>query len=73
MAAGVKHDYHLVNPSPYPLIGSVAATVMALGGVMWMKGLFGQPAHTSWMFFAGIRRNWWHGNPDGNPVHPRPR
>ncbi|MBI1200067.1 MAG: cytochrome c oxidase subunit 3 [Phenylobacterium sp.] len=54
MAAGVKHDYHLVNPSPYPLIGSVAATVMALGGVTWMKGLFGLPQHTAWLFFAGL-------------------
>jgi cytochrome c oxidase subunit 3 len=54
MAAGVKHDYHLVNPSPYPLIGSIAATVMALGGVTWMKGLFGLPAGTSWLFFAGL-------------------
>jgi len=51
---GVKHDYHLVNPSPYPLIGSIAATVMALGGVAWMKGLFGLPAGTSWLFFAGL-------------------
>ena len=25
--AAVKHDYHLVNPSPWPLIGSIAATV----------------------------------------------
>ncbi len=54
MAEGVKHDYHLVNPSPWPLVGSTAAVVMALGGVTWMKGLFGLPAHTSWMFFAGL-------------------
>jgi len=54
MAAGVKHDYHLVNPSPWPLIGSIAATVMALGGVTWMKGLFGLPQHTAWLFFAGL-------------------
>ncbi len=54
MAAGVKHDYHLVNPSPWPLIGSISATVMALGGVTWMKGLFGLPQHTSWLFFAGL-------------------
>ncbi len=54
MAAGVKHDYHLVNPSPWPLIGSIAATTMALGGVTWMKGLFGLPQHTSWLFFAGL-------------------
>ena len=54
MSGDVKHDYHLVNPSPYPLIGSIAATVMALGGVTWMKGLYGMPAHTSWLFFAGL-------------------
>ena len=54
MAAGVKHDYHLVNPSPWPLIGSISATVMALGGVTWMKGLFGLPQHTAWLFFAGL-------------------
>jgi cytochrome c oxidase subunit 3 len=55
MAAGVKHDYHLVNPSPYPLIGSIAAVVMALGGVTWMKGLFGFAAHqNSVIFFAGL-------------------
>jgi cytochrome c oxidase subunit 3 len=54
MAEGVKHDYHLVNPSPWPLVGAIAATVMALGGVTWMKGLFGLPAHTAWLFFAGL-------------------
>src|SRR5512142_2595830 len=55
MAHGdVKHDYHLVNPSPWPLIGAIAATVMALGGVAWMKGLFGIPQHTPWLFFAGL-------------------
>jgi cytochrome c oxidase subunit 3 len=50
----VKHDYHLVNPSPYPLVGSIAAMVMALGGVTWMKGLFGLEKGTSWLFFAGL-------------------
>ncbi|HEY8574175.1 cytochrome c oxidase subunit 3 [Phenylobacterium sp.] len=55
MAHGeVKHDYHLVDPSPWPLIGSLSATVMALGGVMWMKGLFGQPEGTWWLFAAGL-------------------
>jgi cytochrome c oxidase subunit 3 len=54
MAAGVKHDYHLVNPSPWPLVGSISATVMAMGGVMWMKGLFGFPEGTWWLFAAGL-------------------
>jgi cytochrome c oxidase subunit 3 len=52
--AGVKHDYHLVNPSPWPLVGSIAAVVMALGGIIWMKGLFGLPKHTWWVFAAGL-------------------
>lgn len=61
----VKHDYHLVNPSPWPLIGSIAATVMAVGGVVWMKGLFGLEKGTWWLFalgFAGILYTfigWW--------------
>jgi cytochrome c oxidase subunit 3 len=25
-----------------------------MGGVTWMKGLFGLPQHTSWLFFAGL-------------------
>src|SRR5690606_1553982 len=51
---GVKHDYHLVNPSPWPLTGSLAAMVMALGGVAWMKGLFGLEEGTWWLFAAGL-------------------
>ena len=39
----VKHDYHLVSPSPWPLIGSISAVVLALGLVVEMKGLFGFP------------------------------
>ena len=52
--ADVKHDYHLVNPSPWPLIGSIAVLMMAVGGVIWMKGLLGLPKHTPWVFFAGL-------------------
>jgi cytochrome c oxidase subunit III len=54
MAEGVKHDYHLVNPSPWPLLGSLFATVMAVGGVVWMKGLFGLDKGTWWLFAAGL-------------------
>ena len=50
----VHHDYHLVNPSPWPLVASIAATVMFVGAVMWMKGLFGMPEGTMWLFFAGL-------------------
>lgn len=37
--AAPHHDYHLVNPSPWPLVASVAATIMLIGAVVWMKGL----------------------------------
>jgi cytochrome c oxidase subunit 3 len=53
-ADGVKHDYHWVNPSPWPLVGSLAAFVMALGGVIWMKGLFGLERHNPAIFFLGL-------------------
>ncbi len=39
--AEVKHDYHLVDPSPWPLLASFGVFLMALGGVIYMKGLTG--------------------------------
>ena len=32
-----QHDYHLVNPSPWPLLGSIGALIMAIGAVAWMQ------------------------------------
>jgi cytochrome c oxidase subunit 3 len=34
--AAPEHDYHLVNPSIWPLIGAISALCMAAGGIMWM-------------------------------------
>ena len=34
-----NHDYHLVSPSPWPLVGSVSAFFLAVGGILWMKNL----------------------------------
>ena len=34
-----NHDYHLVDPSPWPLVGSISAFVTAVGGIMWMKSM----------------------------------
>ncbi|MEM8797251.1 MAG: cytochrome c oxidase subunit 3 [Pseudomonadota bacterium] len=31
-----NHDYHIIDPSPWPLIGSIGALVWAIGTVMWM-------------------------------------
>jgi len=71
MAHGdVKHDYHLVDPSPWPIVGSIGAFTMLVGAVFWLnKGythfwglpLNGQP----WVFGAGLllvlyaMAGWW--------------
>ena len=30
------HDYHLVNPSPWPAIGATSAFFVAVGAILWM-------------------------------------
>ncbi|MEM8934948.1 MAG: cytochrome c oxidase subunit 3 [Pseudomonadota bacterium] len=66
MAGGeVKHDYHLVNPSPWPLVGSLSAAVMMIGAVVWMKsganeaglqvgGVGGFALEGNWLFLIGF-------------------
>ena len=36
MATEQKHPYHLVEASPWPIVGAGGAFVMTLGGVMYM-------------------------------------
>ena len=52
----VHHDYHLVDPSPWPIVGSIAAFTMLGGTVLWMnKGYaaFGVFAGQPWGFILG--------------------
>ena len=66
MAGDVKHDYHLVNPSPWPLLGSITAMVMMFGLIVWKHSeqqLFGFSG--PWIFFIGLAgvlftlAGWW--------------
>ena len=45
------HDYHLVDPSPWPAVGSVSAFIMAIGLIMWMHHMI---AAAPFIFGAGI-------------------
>jgi len=36
-----KHTYHLVDPSPWPLVGSLAAYTLTSGGVMYFHSFSG--------------------------------
>ena len=54
-----NHDYHIIDPSPWPLIGSIGALLMAIGGVVWMQSLKDADATTlglsgPWPFFIGL-------------------
>ena len=63
------HDYHLVNPSPWPIASSLSALIMAIGGIAWMRthldgtGVLG--VHGSWLFWVGTAAviasawGWW--------------
>jgi cytochrome c oxidase subunit 3 len=68
MSSDVKHDYHLVDPSPWPVVGSLFAFVMMVGAVLWMHEsyagfgvLMGNPV----IFFIGLAgvlftmAGWW--------------
>jgi cytochrome c oxidase subunit III len=54
----VEHDYHLVNPSPWPFVGSLGAFVMAVGAVIMMKGLSGPDAAPAIAFLLGKGAPW---------------
>ena len=56
-----NHDYHIIDPSPWPFTASVGALLMALGGVGWMQGLKGNefgllgiPLNNPWLFVVGL-------------------
>ena len=60
-----EHDYHLVDPSPWPFVGSIGAFIMMVGGVVYMKpdpvlGMTGP-----WVFYIGLAMvlytmvGWW--------------
>ncbi|MEO1283054.1 MAG: cytochrome c oxidase subunit 3 [Pseudomonadota bacterium] len=37
MAHAKNHDYHLLDPSPWPIYASVAALITAIGAIGWMR------------------------------------
>ncbi|MBF9031436.1 cytochrome c oxidase subunit 3 [Rhodobacterales bacterium HKCCE3408] len=59
MAHAKQHDYHILPPSIYPLIGAVGAFCMLTGAVIWMHG------SAPWLFLIGavalafVMIGWW--------------
>ena len=48
--AGPKHDYNLVDPSPWPLMGAAVAFVFMIGMVLWMH----EVPHGGLVVLAGV-------------------
>jgi cytochrome c oxidase subunit III len=49
------HPYHLVEPSPWPILGAIGAFLMALGAIMWMKAIpVGALKPGSYIFGVGL-------------------
>src|SRR5580693_7779659 len=70
MSSDAHHDYHLVDPSPWPVVGSLGAFTMLSGAVFWMNkdytGFFGLPVNGQpWIFLIGLAlvlytmAGWW--------------
>ena len=67
-----NHDYHIIDPSPWPILASLGAFIMAIGGVCYMRYLNGGSFKVAgaelanpWLFYIGfalviyVMYGWW--------------
>jgi cytochrome c oxidase subunit III len=55
-----NHDYHLVNPSPWPAVGALSAFITAVGAILWFHDII--PPWLMLVGFVGILYTmyaWW--------------
>jgi cytochrome c oxidase subunit III len=63
MAGAKNHQYHILAPSFWPLMGSIAAGVLATGGVMWLnKAAFGGPVFMVGVALVAMTMVFWWGS-----------
>jgi cytochrome c oxidase subunit 3 len=53
------HDYHLVDPSPWPFVGAIAALLLTFGGVYWMHGGTSLVAVAGVIIMFYVMISWW--------------
>jgi cytochrome c oxidase subunit 3 len=56
---GPKHQYHLVDPSPWPLVGSISAGLLAVGAVVYMHGGGAWLMILGFLAVLGMMFMWW--------------
>ncbi|HEU5481642.1 MAG TPA: cytochrome c oxidase subunit 3 [Sphingomicrobium sp.] len=61
MAATKNHDYHLVEPDPWPIIGASSALALFGGAVMWFhENSYGVPVMIAGFVMVIVTMiNWW--------------
>jgi cytochrome c oxidase subunit III len=60
MAGAKTHDYHILPPSIWPLIGAFSALLMAAGGIRWMHDLsYGGPMFLLGALFTCLNAGFW--------------
>jgi cytochrome c oxidase subunit III len=56
------HDYHLVDPSPWPAVGSISAFILAVGAITWMHHSFPAAPYVFALGAVGVlytMLSWW--------------
>jgi len=65
MAGAKNHDYHILPPDIWPIIGAFSALTMAIGGIMWMHSASVVGVGGGVIFFLGVAAvllvmfSWW--------------
>ncbi len=57
--AAPKHPYHLVNPSPWPILGAFSALALAIGVVLYMHDEGPYLMIVGFLMVLGIMAIWW--------------
>ncbi|MFG1428417.1 cytochrome c oxidase subunit 3 [Roseixanthobacter glucoisosaccharinicivorans] len=54
-----QHDYHMVEPSPWPIVGSISAFILTAGAVVWMHGGTAIPMGIGFLGVLYTMFGWW--------------
>jgi cytochrome c oxidase subunit III len=54
-----KHPYHLVDPSPWPIIGTISAATLAGGAILYMHYKFWLVMALGFAMLLGTMFGWW--------------
>lgn len=58
-ASHQKHPWHLVDPSPWPVMGAISGLVLTVGGVLFMHGHTWLIAAAGFLLALATMFFWW--------------